>query len=678
MQTHRLAMFFTLAGCLLPAYAAAETEPDLERSASPYFLIEGAERALEAFPLESTDVVANVNGVIADVVVRQVYRNGGAVPIHARYVFPASTRAAVHGMQFELGGKRVVAKIEEKQRASEQFEQARSQGKTASLLEQARPNVFSMALANIMPGDKVSVELRYSELLVPESGVYQFVYPTVVGPRYDGGEAQHAEQPRRRAEPGVSAPYLDASEAPPAPFHLAANLSAGMPIADVHCDSHAVNVAMDGPELARVSLLDAKNAGDRDFILQYRLAGAGVQSGLMLYEGAQENFFLMMVQPPARVVQAEIPPREYVFVLDVSGSMLGFPLDTAKVLMRNLLGQLRPSDSFNVLFFSGESKLMAPQSLPATKQNIAAALVMLQRIEGGGGTELAAALARAVALPRTAHVSRSLLLMSDGYIARERSAFELIAGRLVDTNFFAFGIGESVDRYLIEGLARAGQGEPFVVTDPAQAHAAAERFARYVASPVLTDVRVHFDGFDAYDVEPAAQPDLFAERPVVVFGKWRGPKVGSITVGARGASQAFSQRLQVATAASRPEHEALPQLWARTRISRLSDFHFGEDDEASVKAVTELGLSYSLLTAHTSFIAVLEQVRNPGASAVGVEQPLPMPLGVDMDQEAAVDGGQYASGAEPELVWLLALLLAGEAYRVLRRRGRVAAARGEA
>jgi Ca-activated chloride channel family protein len=639
----------------------ALAQKDAERTLSPYFLVEQTADGVEEFPLESTRVVANVNGVIADVTVEQTYRNDGVAPINARYVFPASTRAAVHGMQIQVGDKRVVAKVKEREQAAKEFSAAKAAGKTASLLEQDRPNVFSMSVANVLPGDRVQVVLQYSELLVPSEGVYRFVYPTVVGPRYSSNSPDGAAG----SDAFVESPYLRGGDSPPTAFTLDVNLSTGVPLADVRSSSHAIKVVRDDASLARVSLADARRfQGDRDFILDYRLAGQQVQSGLLLYEGARENHFLLMLQPPARVEQAAIPAREYVFVLDVSGSMYGFPLDTAKALITDLIGHLRPTDTFNVVLFSGDARTMAPRSLPATQQNVTRAIEVITAQRGGGGTELEAALRTVTLLPRSEHVSRSVIVLTDGYIAQEQGAFELIAKNIQNTNLFAFGIGSSVNRYLIEGLARAGQGEPFIVTDPSAAATTAARFRRYIESPVLTEISVRFHGFDAYDVEPLRQPDLFAERPIVVFGKYRGPKTGTIEVLGRGADGPFSATTSVADTKARGENSALPQLWARTRIARLSDFDIDGNDAQTAREVTALGLGYSLLTKHTSFIAVLEQVRNHNTPATDVDQPLPLPAGVS---ELAV-GGEYEQGAEPELVWLLLLVLAGFGITAYRRK----------
>jgi Ca-activated chloride channel family protein len=560
-------------------------------------------------------------------------------------------------MRIRVGDRAVVARIKERERAAREFAEARAAGRSAALLEQQRPNVFSMAVANIMPGDRIEVQLVYSEILAPEQGIYQFVYPTVVGPRYSNTPEAAASSDSL----WVKSAYLRQGRPSPASFSIRVNMSTGVPLADLRSPSHAPRIERDAPALASVSLRN--EPGNRDFILEYSLSGREIQSGLMIFESEQEKFFLLTVQPPQRIAAVDIPPREYIFVLDVSGSMHGFPLDTAKRVIENLVGGLRPADTFNVVLFSGASRVLSPVSLAANPANAGQALSVIANERGGGGTELEAALRTAINLPRSGFVSRSVVVITDGYIAEEAGAAGLIRENLSGTNFFAFGIGGSVNRYLIEGIARAGQGEPFVVTSPAEAAAAGRRFREYIESPLLTDVRVNYRGFDAYDVEPGAQPDLFAERPVVVFGKWRGTKTGRIEVTGRTAGGAYEQAFDVKDSAGRPEHAALPQLWARSRIARLSDFNFSRSDPEAVLEVTTLGLTYSLLTRHTSFIAVLEETRNPDGRAAGVDQPLPLPDGVS---ELAVG---YGSGAEPDF-WIL-LFGAALALTLAARRARL-------
>lgn len=608
-------------------------EPGLDETLSPYFFVENGDPEVDRLPLKETRADVRIAGVIADVVVTQVYRNEGSRPLNARYVFPASTRAAVHGMTLQVGEHRIRAKIRENKRAQQEFDQAKKEGKSAALLQQQRPNVFSMNVANVMPQDEIRVELHYSELLVPTDGIYEFVYPTVVGPRYAG----QPEEPEEKDGWGKN-PYLHQGEPPSYKLDIQTRVAAGMPLQELACPTHKTIVDWENDGSARVTLdPEEADGGNRDYILRYRLQGEQVQTGLLLYPGADEGFFLLMVQPPGRMEIGQIPPREYIFVLDVSGSMHGFPLDTAKVLMRELIGSLRSTDSFNVVLFSGGSRLLAPKSLPATSQNVGYALAEIDREQGGGGTELGQALDQALGLPGDEGVSRTTIVVTDGFISAEAAVFEGIRKNLNRSNLFAFGIGSSVNRHLIEGMARAGQGEPFVAIDSDEAKEVAKRFQEYVKSPALTDIAVHAEGFETYDVEPLSIPDLFADRPLVVFGKWRGQAAGTIRVTGVGGQGDYENVFDAAEAQSSEDNRALRYLWARERVKRLSDFDT-ETDEIRL-AVTELGLNYELLTRYTSFVAVHEVVRNPDAQAKNVDQPLPLPQGVSDSAVAVPEPG---------------------------------------
>lgn len=646
--------------------AAAPERDDATRSLSPYFVVDSGEPGVETLPLKGTQVETTINGVIADVRVVQTYRNTGTVPIEARYVFPASTRAAVSALTMRIGDRVVAAKIREKQAARREYDNAKREGRSATLLEQHRPNVFQMSIAHVMPGDEIVVELRYTETLVPTDAVYRFVFPTVVGPRYNGAPGRESH----RAEGWVAQPTLRAGRPAAAPIGLKLAFASPLPVQALGSPSHALAVRDLGSRTAQAELASSTAHADRDVVVEYRLAGAAIASGLLLHEGQgenSENFFMALIEPPARVPTAAIVPREYVFVLDVSGSMHGFPIETAKTLLRGLVGNLRPSDTFNIIPFAGGHSLFAPASVPASDDNVAAAVRFINGQRGGGSTELLAALRRALAMPADADRARSFVVITDGYVTIEKEAMDLVRDNLNRANVFAFGIGSSVNRFLIEGLARAGGGEAFIVLDAKQAHVEADRFRRYIESPVLTHVKLAFDGFDAYDVDPPQVPDLFAQRPIVVTGKFRGKAAGRIDVSGMTAGGDFRASLDVtAGAGSRRDAastRALPQLWARARIATLGDYRKIADDPDTVKAITELGLKYSLLTDFTSFIAVDRVVRNASGPLVGVDQPQPLPSGVS---ELAV--GEVPSTPEPEFAALLGL--AGGLAWWMRRRAR--------
>lgn len=642
---------------LAPSRAAPPAATE-DRTLSPYFAVSGAPPGVDALPLKSTRVEATVNGVIADVTVHQLYRNEGATPLEARYVFPASTRAAVSGLRLRVGERVVDAEIREKQRARAEFADAKRAGKSAALLEQQRTNVFQMAIANVMPGDEIAVELHYSELIVPTDGVYRFVYPTVVGPRYtspaEGTRADEAAGAPPASSSTIAQPILRKGESAPHTFELALHLATPLPIQAVLSPSHSIVVDGMGADRATVTLPVDRAHADRDVVVEYRLAASTIDAGVLLQQGRDENFFLALVEPPARVPTADIVPREYVFIVDVSGSMHGFPLATAKKLLRNLIGSLRPTDTFNVIPFSGGISMLAPESLPANGENIARALRFIDGQTGAGGTELLPALRYALALPGDDAHARTFVVVTDGYVTVEKQAFELVRANLNRANLFAFGIGTAVNRMLIEGLARAGKGEPFFVLGPEQADAEAQRLRTMVEAPVLTRVRVSFDGFDAYDVDPPQVPDLFAQRPLVVLGKYRGARSGSITVEGNAAGGTWRKviDLRSATVAATSDNSALRTLWARSRVATLADDQRLRPDDPTREEILRLGLTYGLLTDYTSFIAVDKVVRNPGGRGVDVDHPQPLPAGVEETALAAVP-------STPEPAFYALALLAG-------------------
>ena len=616
----------------------AQKENNGDKTLSPYFLVKSDDTDVDRLPLKSTNAEVHISGVIADVNVTQVYKNEGKKPIEAIYVFPASTKAAVYGMKMTIGERTITANIREREQARQEYNQAKQDGKSASLLEQHRPNVFQMNVANILPSDVIKVELKYTELLIPTEKVYEFAYPTVVGPRYMDQQPDEAGS----AETWTSNPYLRQGEPPTYKFNMSVHIAAGLPIKDITCASHKTRIDYKGPSFATINLDPTENqGGNRDFILKYRLAGDKIQTGLLLYEGENEKFFLLMMQPPKKLTKKQIPPREYIFIVDVSGSMHGFPLDISKKLLEDLISNLRPTDRFNVLLFAGGSRLMAEQSLPATSQNITRAINTIEQQRGGGGTRLLPALQKALSLSKTEGFSRSIVIATDGYVSVEAEVFDLMRKNLGDANMFAFGIGSSVNRHLIEGMARIGMGEPFVITKPDQALITARKFRKLIESPVLTGIEADFGKFEAYEVEPPSIPDVLADRPVIVFGKWSGSPLGTISLQGYTGKHRFLKKIDVSKTKVLESNSALRYLWARHRIALLSDYNRLNKQDERVKEVTNLGLTYNLLTAYTSFVAVDAQIRVQDGQAVTLKQALPLPQGVS---DYAVGGNRGFAG----------------------------------
>lgn len=663
----------------------AVSTPARADGGSPFFQVTGAESGVDALPLKSTHVEATLTGVIAEVCVTQTYCNEGSRVLEARYVFPGSTRAAVHAMAMTIGSRRIEAQVHEKAEARRVYETAKKAGQTAALLEAERSNIFEMNVANILPGDVVTVELRYSELLLPTDGEYEWVFPTTVGPRYrrsatapaPTGKAAGGAAPAEDATDGAGRAsltpyYTPIPEAEPV-FTLTLDLATGMPPSFLECVSHHVTATEGKDGRARLELPPSEGpAMNRDFILRYRLAGEALASGLLVDEWKGEKYFLLTLQPPAKIEPSWIPPRDYVFVVDVSGSMHGFPLNTAKAFLRELLLNLRPQDTFNVVLFAGTSRVLSPAPLPATPESIAAGVNMLQQQHGGGGTELLPALARALDLPRAPGIARSIVCVTDGFIDLEAEAYALVRSRLGEANLFAIGIGSSVNRELVERLARAGRAEPAVITGPDAVTRELARFQSLIASPVLTQVSTEWAGFGVHDVLPPALPDLLAQRPVMKVGKWSGPAQGIVRVKGITGEKTWEGTVDVSRAVDLGGRGLLAQLWARERLTELEDLYAisaSAHREALKQRIVELGLKYNLLTRFTSFVAVDVTPRAPMDEALTVRHPNAMPAGMAL-------GEDVPTTPEPETFALIAVAGVVGAWKMRKRvRGMLTAKR---
>lgn len=641
-----LLLFF---GGIKTAHAEPAACDDCDKVAAPFFFVKSQQAdGVESLPLKATRVNVAVAGVIARVQLQQEYQNTGSTPIEAIYVFPGSTRASVHGMKMTIGERVRIARIKEKEQARQEYNEAKQQGKTASLLEQERPNVFKMNVANILPGDTILVDLEYSELLVPTDGEYMFMFPTVVGPRYAGSE--DAAYPK---EGWVENPYLYEGEQTNSEFTFSLALKAGMPIQHIASSSHAIDVMYKGKNEALIDLQQENQGADtKDIVIKYRLQGNDIETGMLLYESEEENFFVMMMEPPARHIPAQMPGREYIFTVDISGSMFGFPLEVSKHLMKELFTHLTPEDTFNLVLFEGGTSLFSETSVPATAENLERAFAFFYEKQGGGGTELLSALRRAYSIPRQEHMSRTVVVITDGYISAEAQVFDFIRTNLNRMNVFAFGIGSSVNRHLIEGIAHSGKGEPFVITDAYQVEQTARRFGEYISMPLLSSIEVAFQGFDVYDVEPQVLPDLMAARPLILTGKYRGTPGGTITVTGERGPELFERQIRPADHSHDPVNAALPFLWARERLVQVQDYFRLDRSEQRRQEITHLGLKYNVLTEFTSFIAVDEIVRSDGKQET-VKQPLPLPEGVSNLAVGGASGSLVPGVPEPSLVILL-------------------------
>jgi Ca-activated chloride channel family protein len=612
-------------------------------------------------PLKHTEVKVEITGFLARTQVTQQFETPFKDKIEAVYTFPLPQRAAVDDMTLTVGERVVKAKIKRREEAQAIYEAARTAGHVAGLLDQERPNIFTQSVANIMPGEKVMITISYIEMLKYEDGSYELSFPMVVGPRYipgqptgkqGGGWAPDTDRvpDASRITPPVS-PFLtrppQARQDAPLPVEgtraghdisLEVALDAGVPIERLASPSHAVTVERPGADRAVVRLQSKAVIPNKDFILRYDVAGRKIEDAVLTHRNGQPGnagFFTLILQPPDRVSPAEVMPKELVFVLDTSGSMSGFPIEKAKETMKQALEGLYPQDTFNLITFSGDTHILFPEPVPATRENLQRAQAFLQSRAGSGGTEMMKAIRAALDPSDAQHHVRIVCFMTDGYVGND---MEIIAEvqRHPNARVFSFGIGSSVNRFLLDKMAEHGRGEVEYVGLKDDGSAAARRFHERVRNPLLTDLTVDWGHLTVADVYPKRLPDLFSAKPVVLSGRYTAPGKGVIRLRGKMAGRDVTRDIHVDLPGSESRHEVLATLWARTRIDDLmaQDYAGLQQGTAGAEvreAITQLGLDYRLMTQFTSFVAVEEMTITDGGQPRRIDVPVEMPDGVSSE-----------------------------------------------
>ena len=597
-------------------------------------------------PLKHTDVKAEISGFISRVVVTQQFENPFKEKIEAVYTFPLPQNAAVDDMTMIVGERTIKGKILPREEAQAVYDAAKSSGKTAGLLDQERPNIFTQSVANILPGEQVKITISYVETLRYENGSYEFVFPMVVGPRYVSGESTGVRRGNGFAPDTNRVP--DGSRITPRSIpagmrsghdiSLEVTLDAGLIVEKIGSKSHPVNIDRPSPRSAHLRLKENSTIPNKDFILHYDVGGQAIQDALLAHRSAAGGFFTMILQPPDRVAPDDVTPKELVFVLDTSGSMNGFPIEKAKETMKLALDNLYPSDTFNLITFAGDTNVLFPQPVRATKGNLAKAQAFLQSRSGGGGTEMMKAIKAALEPSDAQGHVRIVCFMTDGYVGNDMEIVSEVQ-KHQNARVFAFGIGESVNRFLLDKMAEAGRGEVEYVALNDDGSAAARRFHERVRNPLLTDISIDWNGLPVADVYPQRIPDLFGAKPVVLTGRYSSAGRATIRLKGKVAGNDFIREIPVELPETMASHDVLAPLWARARIDNLMAQNYAGAQTGVMPVelkdtITQLGIEFRLMTQFTSFVAVEEMIVTDGGEPRRVDVPVEVPEGVNqIDRE---------------------------------------------
>lgn len=569
--------------------------------------------AASELPLERTEVAVLITGPYAELTVTQVFQNPNEAFIEALYTFPLHQDAAVDAMEMRMGDRVIQGEIQTKEDARNTYEEAVANGQTAALTEQSRDNIFHQSIGNIAPGEEITVTLHMTQPMTWDDGVYTFEFPMTVGPRF--------APPGLVSDAAAVTPPLSAG-ATGATVDIDVLVELGMPVGEVWSTTHAVT-ELEGDDIYdtgyRTSLTGL--TGNKDFVLNIDPNNAQPLASLLV----QDGHFALTLEPQQAPEPEHVVPRELIFVVDNSCSMNGVPMGMAKDAMRQALSGMLPGDSFQVIRFSDAASQMSAKPLPATPENIERGLAFVDAMNGMGGTHMLAGIEASLDYPYDPERQRIVCFMTDGYIGNESQILAAIEDKLGPTRLFSFGIGSSVNRYLLDEMSEIGRGHVTYVLLNESPEGKVEDFYSRIARPVLTDITLDFHGAEIDAVYPDRAPDLFAGAPLQLVGRYEG-ELSQVTIRGRQGHRRYEETIQLVPV---DDGTAVASTWARQRVKSLErEMIHGEDDEI-VAEIVGTALEYKLLTRHTSFVAVEYRIRNEGGMTTLV-QPGEAPEGVDL------------------------------------------------
>lgn len=616
---------------------AARADLDDQPGSGGLVCVPGPGQQVVPVPLEHTDVRASVSGWISSVTVTQRFHNPFSGKIEAVYVFPLPENAAVNDFIMTVGERRIRGVIRERQEAERLYQQARSQGHVASLMTQERPNIFTQRVANIEPGRGIDITITYFSTLAYHDDAFEFVFPMVVGPRFNPPSTSRGGQgagigAAARGQPGASGQavevqYLRPGERSGHDIALAVEIDAGAPLGRVESPSHAVDVARPTPARAVVTLGRLDRLPNKDFVLRYSLAGEGVRTGVVTHADAEGVAFAAMIVPPTELASLPRRPMEMIFLVDCSGSMKGYPIEKAKAAIERVAKRLRPEDTFQIIRFASEASRFADAPAHATPENIRRGIEYARSLSTAGGTYMIEGVRAALSYPHDPARERFVCFLTDGFIGNEAEILIEVRRLLGPSHIFSFGVGQSVNRFLMDSLARVGRGAVAYVGLHDDVADAMDPFFDRVSHAALTDLSLDFGGAATADVYPRRLPDLYIGRPIMIVGRLApGQSDATLTLRGRAGGAEILRAIPIGPAGA--PNPAVAAVWARGKIGALEEERYSGDSQELIDAIRRVALQNNLVSAFTAFVAVDSLTRTQGEIGATVQVPVHLPEGV--------------------------------------------------
>ncbi|MCB1755180.1 MAG: marine proteobacterial sortase target protein [Gammaproteobacteria bacterium] len=634
---------------------AAGDSPDYEGVRSGTLFLSGEQASYDAVVLHS-NVRMHIAGVVADVQMSQDFKNVSDEWVEGIYVFPLPENASIRAMTIRIGERLIEGRILEKQAAQQRYTEAKEQGQVAGLIRQERSNLFTTKIANIAPGEKISVELDYFQTLEQNVDQYSLRLPTTLTPRYipEGTitAAGFSENPQKTLAllddaVAISPPQKISPDATSPTLSLQISLASDQPLDWIDSASHPIDI-VEQDDRYLISLNQTDTAMDRDFVLSWQAAGGTEpQPALYVQESDAERYGLLVVSPPAASA-VDSMPREMILVIDTSGSMAGQSIRAAKSALLSALDKLQPADTFNIIEFNDRAQQLYPGPQRANPQQIANAKRFIKQLGADGGTEMREALTLALQQQDPERL-RQIIFITDGSVGNERELLHLLHSQLDSARLFTVGIGSAPNGFFMRKAAEFGRGTFSFIEDTRQAEQTMTALFERLRAPVLTDVSLASDS-QTMEFYPAPLPDLYAGQPLVVAAKLP-DDLRQITVTGKTNGAEWRQTIDLEQAVSGTE--GVVSLWARQKIeSLMNDQWIHNDTERHREEIISLSEKHGILSAFTAFLAVEKTpVRDPLDPLHEEKIKNLLPAGNEM---LMVNLPQGATGAN---AWLAAALL---------------------
>lgn len=581
-----------------------------------------------------TNVVFDITGMVAHIKVKQRFQNTTNDFIEGVYVFPLPESAAVNHLEVLVGDRRIIGEIKERAQAKRIYEQARSEGKRASLVTQNRPNLFQNRVANIPPQGIVEVELTLIQPIDYQDGQFSVRFPLAITPRYIPGVPlnQKVSLQAGWGVPTTSVPDADLitpwqERASRYELEISGTVKSGMKLNSYGSSSHDIRFRLDQEELK--FSLGTGQAPNRDFVMHWQPEPRVAPVAAYFTERVNnEDYGVLMLMPPVFSTQGQgdlppqLLPREMTFVIDTSGSMGGISIDQAKHSLFYSLDQLSGHDTFNIVEFNSRMRPLFDEPKEVNQLNLLQARGFVAALTAGGGTEMLPALRFALAKPNS-ELLRQIVFITDGAVGNEAELFQLIQSKLGNARLFTVGIGSAPNGYFMRTAAEFGRGTYTFVNALHEVSTSMSSLFEKLSKPIARDIKVVWP--EDWQVFPEYAVDLYAGEPVLIAVK-EGREIDQIAVSGVTASRDWSQTLELNDSS---KGSGIATLWARSKLKFLLDQKHQGVSEAEIRPkVLELALAHKILSPYTSFVALEQNMTRPLGSKLKTHGlPTPAPQG---------------------------------------------------